>query len=161
MQVVVVCLEFPAVSRNRNAVEPAGVGGDAMTIKTVKVRDFMATELVTLDSGMEILRAVNALLKADIAAAPVVDEAGNLVGILTERDCIRVVLNAGYHSEYGGHVADFMSTDVQTITAEQSIVDAARLFSGERFHRYPVLENDRLVGFLSRRDVMRALEKIR
>ena len=129
--------------------------------KTVKVRDHMATDLVTLQPETEILRAVHTLLKHDIAAAPVVDETGSLLGILTERDCIRVVLNAGYHSEYGGQVSDFMSADVQTIAAGDSIVDAAKLFCGERFHRYPVMENNRLVGFLSRRDVMRALEKIR
>ena len=89
-----------------------------------------------------------------------VDENGNLVGSLTERDCMRVVLNAGYHSEYGGHVSEYMSKEVATIAAEESIVDAAKLFLGERFHRYPVVENGRLVGQMSRRDVMRALEKL-
>jgi len=129
--------------------------------KPVRVRDYMATQLVTLRPDMEILRAVNALLKHDIAAAPVVDEAGSLVGILTERDCIKVVLSAGYHSEYGGQVSEYMSSAVQTIDADDSIVDAARLFFGHQFHRYPVMENGRLVGQLSRRDVLRALEKLR
>ena len=129
-------------------------------LKSVRVRDYMATKLVTLRPDTEILRAVNTLLANDIAGAPVVDDDGNLVGILTERDCMRVVLNAGYHSEYGGQVSEYMSKDVETIAAEESIVDAAKLFFGERFHRYPVLENDRLVGQLSRRDVMRALAKL-
>ncbi len=129
-------------------------------LKSVRVRDYMATELVTLRPDTEILRAVHTLLKNDIAAAPVVDEDGNLVGILTERDCMRVVLNAGYHSEYGGHVSEYMSKEDETIAAEESIVDAAKLFLGERFHRYPVVENGRLVGQMSRRDVMRALEKL-
>ena len=126
-----------------------------------KVRDYMATRLVTLSPETEILRAVNTLLKHDIASAPVLDEDLNLVGILTERDCIRVALNAGYHSEYGGQVSDYMSKDVQTIAADDGIVDAAKLFFGQRFHRYPVMEDGRLVGFLSRRDVMHALEKLR
>ena len=128
---------------------------------TVKVRDYMATDLITLHPQTEILRATHILLENDIAAAPVVDETGTLLGILTERDCIRVVLEAGYHSEYGGQVCDFMSTEVHSLSAGDSIVDAAKLFSGHKFHRYPVMENDRLVGFLSRRDVMRALEHIR
>jgi CBS domain-containing protein len=129
-------------------------------LKSVRVRDYMATKLVTLRPDTEILRAVNTLLANDIAGAPVVDDEGNLLGILTERDCMRVVLNAGYHSEYGGQVSEYMSKDVETIAAEESIVDAAKLFFGERFHRYPVVENDRLVGQLSRRDVMRALAKL-
>ena len=129
-------------------------------LKSVRVRDYMATKLVTLRPDTEILRAVNTLLANDIAGAPVVDDDGNLVGILTEKDCMRVVLSAGYHSEYGGQVSEYMSKDVETIAAEESIVDAAKLFFGERFHRYPVVENDRLVGQLSRRDVMRALAKL-
>ena len=126
----------------------------------VRVRDYMATDLVTLRPEMEILRAVHTLLENDIAAAPVVGDAGDLVGILTERDCMRVVLNAGYYSEYGGRVDEFMSKNVETIAADDSIVDAAKLFFGQRFHRYPVLENGRLVGQISRRDVMRALEAL-
>ena len=129
--------------------------------KIVKVRDYMAKKLVTLSPDTEILRAVHVLLEHDIAAAPVVDEAGNLIGILTERDCIRVMLSAGYHSEFGGQVADYMSANVQTITAETSLVDAAKQFFGQRFHRYPIIDDNRLVGILSRRDVMRALEKLR
>lgn len=128
---------------------------------SVKVRDYMATNLVTLHPEMEILRATHVLLAHDIAAAPVVDSAGTLLGILTERDCIRVVLEAGYLGEYGGQVADFMSKEVHTLSAGDSIVDAAKLFCGHQFHRYPVMENNQLVGFLSRRDVMRALEHIR
>lgn len=128
--------------------------------ESVKVRDYMARKLVTLNPDTEILRAVHTLISNDIAAAPVVDDAGNLVGILTERDCIRVVLTAGYHAEYGGQVADYMSKNVDTISAEDSIVDAAKLFLGDRFHRYPVLDDGRLVGQISRRDVMRALEKL-
>jgi CBS domain-containing protein len=124
-----------------------------------KVKDFMARHLITLSPEMEILRAVSILLKNDIAAAPVVDDAGNLVGILTERDCMKVVLNAGYHSEYGGQVSEFMSPEVETIAANESIVDVAKLFFGQRFHRYPVLDNGRLVGQISRRDVLRALGK--
>ncbi len=128
--------------------------------ESVKVRDYMARDLVTLSPDTEILRAVSTLLDNDIAAAPVVDEAGSLVGILTERDCMRVVLIAGYHAEYGGQVSDYMSKKVDTISADESIVDAAKLFLGHRFHRYPVLDNGRLVGQISRRDVMRALEKL-
>lgn len=127
--------------------------------RSIKVRDCMATELVTLVPETEILRAAHTLLEHDIASAPVVDNSGKLVGILTERDCIQVVLHAGYHSEYGGLVSDYMSKDVATIDAGASVVDAAKLFFGERFHRYPVLENDRLVGQLSRRDVIRALAR--
>ena len=56
-----------------------------------------------------------------------------------------------------GTVADFMSTEVETMSPNDSVVDAARRFLDKRYHRYPVLDNNRLVGQISRRDVLRAL----
>lgn len=129
-------------------------------MKAVSVRDYMATELLTLKPEMEILRAVHILLEHDFGGAPVVDDAGRLVGILTEKDCMKVVLNAGYHSEYGGRVAEYMSTEVVTMRPEDSIVEAAQRFLDQNFHRYPVVVDNELVGQISRRDVMRALEHL-
>lgn len=129
-------------------------------MKVICVRDYMATSLVTLKPEMEILRAVHLLLEHDFGGAPVVDDAGRLVGILTEKDCMKVVLNAGYHSEYGGRVAEYMSHDVVTLRPEYSIVEAAKKFLDESYHRYPVVDNNELVGQISRRDVMRALEHL-
>ena len=68
-------------------------------LKSVKVRDYMAANLVTLSPDMEILRAIHSLVENRISGAPVVDERGNLVGVLSEQDCMRVALNAGYHEE--------------------------------------------------------------
>ena len=123
----------------------------------VRVRDYMSGHLVTLQPDDEVLRAIQTLVKHKIAGAPVIDKDGKLVGLLTEKDCLQVVINATYHSQYGGLVADFMSTEVEVMNAEDSIVEAAERFLNKRFHRYPVMENNRLVGQISRADVMRAL----
>ena len=128
-----------------------------MTLQTLLVHQYMSRRLITLTSETEILHALQTFIKNDISSAPVVDDAGGLIGILTQKDCMQVALNAAYHSEYGGLVADFMSTQVSTISPDESIVDAAKRFLENRYHRYPVLKNDRLVGVLSRRDVIRAL----
>jgi len=130
-----------------------------MILRTILVKDCMTRRLVKLHPETEILRALHTLVDHDIAGAPVVDGDGALVGMLTEKDCMRVALNATYHSEYGGVVADFMSTDVRTMSPDDSIVDAAKCFLEKRYHRYPVLDNNKLVGQISRRDVMRALGK--
>ena len=128
-----------------------------MTMQTLLVRDYMTRRLVTLSPGTEILQALNTLVQKDISGAPVVDESGILVGILTERDCMKAALNAAYHSEYGGVVADFMVSDVISVSPDEGIVALAERFLENRYHRYPVIENDRLVGVISRRDVVRAL----
>ena len=131
-----------------------------MQLRSIKVRDYMAASLVTLSPDTEILRAISLLIEHRISGAPVVDGRGNLVGVLSEQDCMRVALNAGYHDEHGGRVAEFMSAKVETIDAETSILELAEKFINARFRRYPVLEDNRLVGQISRRDVLRALQSL-
>lgn len=126
-------------------------------LKSIKVRAYMAANLVTLSPDMEILRAIHELVDKRISGAPVVDEHGNLVGVLSEQDCMRVALSAGYHEQYGGRVAEYMSRSVRTVEADASILEVAQRFIDIPFRRYPVVENNRLVGQISRRDVLRAL----
>jgi CBS domain-containing protein len=125
--------------------------------KRVYVRDYMSAQLVTVTPDTEILHAVQKLLTYKVSGAPVVDDSGSLVGMLTERDCMKVVINAVYHSEYGGVVAEFMATEIQTMQADDNLVDAARRFFQEGFLRYPVMQEGRLIGVISRSDVMRAM----
>jgi CBS domain-containing protein len=87
----------------------------------------------------------------------VVDQQGNLVGLLSEKDCMRIALHAGYHSEAAGTVAEYMHTEVKTVDAERNIVDVAMMFIEDDYRRYPVIKDGRLVGQISRRDVLRAL----
>ena len=126
-------------------------------LKSVKVRDYMAASLVVLHPEMEILRAIHLLVEHRISGAPVTDEHGNLVGVLSELDCMQVALNAGYYEQLGGQVAEYMSRDVRTVQAETSIITLAQMFLDSPYRRYPVLDDNRLVGQISRRDVLRAL----
>ena len=128
-----------------------------MTIQTIRVRDYMSRQLVTLSPSTEILQALNTLVSRNISGAPVLDAAGDVIGILTEKDCMKVALNAAYHSEYGGIVMDYMTGDVLTVSPDDSIVALAEKFLENRFHRYPVVERGRLVGVISRRDIVKAL----
>ena len=132
-----------------------------MPIKSCLVKDYMTRTLVTFKPETSVLDAIHVLVKHRIAGAPVVDDAGNLVGMLSELDCLKVALQAGYHGEYGGPVRDYMTADVKTVNAEMSIVDLAQRFLDSRFRRFPVTDRNRLVGQISRRDVLRALELLR
>ena len=129
-----------------------------MALVSCLVKDYMSKTLVTFKPDTNVLDAIHALVEHRIAGAPVVDDQGNIVGMLSEFDCIKVALQAGYHGDYGGPVADFMTRDVTTVNAEMSIVDLAQKFANEGYRRFPVTDSNRLVGQISRRDVLRALE---
>jgi CBS domain-containing protein len=120
----------------------------------------MARTIVTFKPDTPVLDAVHTLVKNRIAGAPVVDDEGNLIGMLSELDCMKVALQAGYYGDYGGPVRDYMSKGVKTVNVEMSIVDLAQVFIDEPYRRFPVTDNNRLVGQISRRDVLRALEVI-
>ena len=131
-----------------------------MNLKSCLVKDYMAKTLVTFKPDTDVLDAVHVLVSKRIAGAPVVDDEGNLLGMLSELDCLKVALQAGYHSQVGGPVREYMSTGVETVDAEMSIVDLAPRFLDTSFRRYPVMERNRLIGQISRRDVLRALEML-
>ena len=131
-----------------------------MPLKSCLVKDYMTRTLVTFRPDTDVLDAIHKLVEHRIAGAPVVDDAGNLVGMLSEFDCMKIALHAAYHGDYGGPVSSYMSKDVKTVNAEMSIVDLAQEFADKGFRRFPVTDSNRLVGQISRRDVLRALETL-
>ncbi len=131
-----------------------------MPIRSAKVKNFMSGNLIHFHPDTDVLDAIHTLVQHRVSGAPVVDDRGNLVGMLSEFDCMRVVLGAAYHGEPGGPVSDMMVADVQTVDADMSIADLAELFMTSRLRRYPVLSDNRLVGQISRRDVLRALVEL-
>jgi CBS domain-containing protein len=132
-----------------------------MTLKhAAKARDYMARNLIVLSPDMEVMHAVGIFVEKQISGAPVLDRLGNLVGMLSEKDCMRIALSAGYYGEWGGHVEEYMHAPVATIDADTPIVEVAQLFAEREYRRYPVIEDGRLIGQISRSDVLRALQEI-
>ena len=125
-------------------------------MKSLKVRDTMSTNVITFAPGDSVVHAMATLLERGISGAPVVDEDGALVGILSEVDLIQVVVQDSYYDDPVGIVADFMQTSVECVDPDMDIFSLAQQFLRHHRRRYPVLENDRLVGQISRRDVLRA-----
>ncbi len=131
-----------------------------MNLKSCLVRDYMAGRLVTFKPDTNVLDAIHELVQHRIAGAPVVNDQGDLVGMLSELDCLKVALNAGYHQHWGGPVGDYMTPDVESVDADMNIIDLAQKFLNSGFRRFPVLRNNRLVGQISRRDALRALGEL-
>lgn len=128
---------------------------------TSTIGDYMVREVVTLPSSMEINHAVALLLERGIAGAPVLDDTGEMVGILTKKDCFKAALNASYYQQWGGTVASYMSPNVETLDAGLDIVTAAERFLASPFRFYPVTRDGQLAGILSRSDLLRAFIELR
>ncbi len=127
----------------------------------IRVADYMSNKLISLPKDTDVLKAINIMLVNRIPNAPVVDETGNLIGMFSEKDAMKVVLEAAYNQSMAGQVHEFMNTQADIIDADASIVEAAEKLVDSSVRCFPVYRDNELVGVISRSDVLRALEAIR
>jgi len=123
-------------------------------------RDCMSTWFATLRPDMEIYEAIDVLENKRAAGAPVLDADGNLLGILTEKDCLRVISNAAYQSLASGTVRDYMSEPKAVVTTDMDLFMVVKQFLDTNFAVLPVIENGRPVGRISRQDMLRAIQQM-
>ena len=121
------------------------------------VGDYMATTLLTFMPDDNIHFVVETLLEKRLSGAPVVDGDGNLQGVISKKDCLTVVYTGSYHQDWGGTVAQYMNKDVHTMDANMDIIAAADKFVQSNYRRFPVMSEGKLVGQISRHDILRAL----
>lgn len=127
--------------------------------KPRSVKNYMARNLITFTPETNVLAAMRTLLKHKISGAPVIDETGWILGIISEYDCLKPNLESSYHHDMGTLVKHCMSKEIITIDANASLMEAAELFIKQGVRRLPVLENKKLIGQISRRDVLRAINE--
>ena len=122
------------------------------------VKTYMTTRLITLRKDMDVYFAIGLLLKNNISGAPVIDDNNNLCGILSEKDCLRIFANGSFYDMPGGSVSQFMTDVVLTVEATSDLFSVADKFLKHNFRRMPVVIGKKLVGQISRRDVLRAIQ---
>ena len=122
------------------------------------VRTYMITRLITLREDMDVYFAIGLLLKNNISGAPVINDENNLCGILSEKDCLRIFANGSFYDLPGGPVSHFMTKEVSTVEPSTDLYSVADKFLKHNFRRIPVVEGNKLVGQISRRDVLRAIQ---
>jgi CBS domain-containing protein len=122
--------------------------------------DLMQRHLHTVAPDAPIEDAVRMLLAKGHAAAPVVDAGGQLVGLVSEHDCIRVLGEAIAEGWPSGKVRDHMTRELETVRPEEDLLSLAARFTQGRHRRLLVTHQGRLVGLIARRDLMRGLERL-
>ena len=122
--------------------------------------DIMTTRLVTLDPEMDVFKAIELLIKHKISGAPVIDKNWNLLGMFTEKSCLEVMVDAAYEGLPASEVGAFMDEPADTVNEETGMLDMAHVFLNKRTRRLPVLREGKLVGQVSRRDLIGATIKM-
>lgn len=122
-------------------------------------RDYMTKNPFVLKPDTDVFEAIRQFIERKITGVPVVDESGQLVGLFSELDCMKAVATASYFEEMPGKIGDLMTTEFQRVPPTISIVELAELFSQAALRQFPVVEEGKLVGIISRVDVLKALVK--
>jgi len=126
--------------------------------ENIKVSDYMSTKLITFRPDQSVMDVMSTLIKKKISGGPVVNEKNELVGIISEGDCMKQVSNSRYynHPMEDIKVRDHMATEVETIDGNMNVFDAADLFLKSRRRRFPIVKEGKLVGQISQKDILKA-----
>jgi CBS domain-containing protein len=119
--------------------------------------------MITFGPNQPIQEVIAKIIETKISGAPVVDENRHMVGIISEKDCLRVIVDQAYHNlpAESRKVSDYMTVKVQTLSPKTNVVEAAIEFLNSPVRRFPVVENGTLIGQVSRRDILRAAQNIK
>ena len=124
--------------------------------KTLLVEDIMSRNLIVFKPNETIHEVMSKFIRYRISGGPVVNEKGDLIGVISEADCMKEVSESRYFNLpiLDKSVSKFMTTKVDTIEASKTIFEAASYFFKTSRRRFPVLDKEMLVGQISRKDIV-------
>jgi len=131
--------------------------------RILTARDLMTASLISFRPEQTILEAIEILIKHGVSGGPVLDEDGSFIGVLSELDCLRMLASDEFYQEEqeeGALVRQFMTNGCKTIPPDLGIYAISHYFLTMSIRRLPVIEADRLIGQVSRRDVLRGMEEM-
>ncbi|MDV7140014.1 CBS domain-containing protein [Maribacter sp. TH_r10] len=139
---------FQGARKNQNATEEI----------PLKVSDYMTTKLITFRPEQSVEEVIDALISNRISGGPVVNDKNELVGIISEGDCIKHISDSRYYNMpmEDGSIEKKMVRNVETIDGNMNIFDAANKFLNDKRRRFPIVEGGKLVGQISQKDILKA-----
>jgi len=128
-----------------------------------KVSDFMTTELITFRANQTLEEVIDILIKNKISGGPVVNDKHELIGIISEGDCIKQISESRYHNMpmTEDSIERYMAKDIQTIDGNLNVFDAAKQFLDSKRRRFPIVKDGKLVGQISQKDILKAAIKLK
>ena len=124
------------------------------------VREYMDVEHHAVFAHDDIIDAVRKLIHGGITGAPVVDDLDNVIGLITEEECLRLLTSGDRENVPSGTVKDFMRTEFRTVTPEMDIYYVAGMFRATpSTRRFPVVDGDgKLLAVITQKDLLRGIE---
>lgn len=129
----------------------------------LKVSDYMTRKLITFRPEQSVEEVIDALINNRISGGPVVNEKNELVGIISEGDCIKHISESRYYNMplEKNKVEHSMVKGVKTIDGNMNIFDAAQKFLNEKRRRFPIVQDGKLVGQISQKDILKATIRLK
>ncbi|HLV13864.1 MAG TPA: CBS domain-containing protein [Xanthomarina sp.] len=128
-----------------------------------KVSDIMTRELITFKPKQSLEEVIDILIKHKISGGPVVNDNNELVGMISEGDCLKQISESRYYNMpiENNLVEKRMIKDVETIDGNMNVLDAANKFLESKRRRFPIVEDGKLVGQISQKDILIVALKLR
>ncbi len=126
---------------------------------SVLVRDYMGKP-TTVNQAISVSEAAQVIMNNKLSGVAVVNDAGELVGMLSELDCLGSIVDAAYNGDVPGaaKVANIMTKDVQTNQPNEDIITVAASMLRDKHRRRPIVEDGKLVGQLTCRLILGAIK---
>lgn len=125
--------------------------------KSKTAADIMSKSLVTTTGSVMLTDALELMLRYNISCLPVVDDSYNLIGLMTTYDIINFALSGEAHRT---SVSESMTKKIISLASTDDLESIVNTILNNRLHRAPVVEDGKLVGIVSRRDILREMLKI-
>jgi len=131
---------------------------NVLDLPALKVSDYMSTNLITFKPEQSIEDVIETLINNKISGGPVVNENNELVGIISEGDCLKQISDSRYYNMpmAQDNVEKRMVKDVETINANMNVFDAANKFLDSKRRRFPIVQEGKLIGLISQKDILKA-----
>ena len=126
-------------------------------LPSISAREYMSDITHTVKCDSNIMDAIKLLIEHKISGLSVIDDDNNLLGVISEVDCLRAILDGSYYGEVGGNVSDYMTANVQSVSMDMTIIDIAKKILDNNRRRMPVVENGKLKGQFSIRSILSAI----
>ena len=123
-----------------------------------KVKDIMVTDVITTKKQTPVYQAIAAMVENNITGLPIINDDGTIAGIFSEKEVLTLLYSV---EDVDAKIEDYMTKNPITFGPEDDIVEIIDCFVKSDFHRVPIVDKGRLIGIVSRKDIIQYILKIR